>query len=194
MRLTFATALILTSGLSPAVMHASGPGSARPYWTEWNLEVYSHYCSLASKHHSQRQPYYPDLFVSFRVATKSLTSPSPPPDVGQVTFGIQTYLPNVPKKNAPLNRVERISVDGMELTRTDQGQHEAILRTFGLFGNDAAKLLSSFRKYDHTDEIYMELTLENGQVVSPRLLLRHHFDTRARMLLVCTDPELVHSP
>jgi len=186
--------LLLTCALSTGDLYASEPGNGRPYWSQWNLEVYSHYCSLESKHYNGTPPFYPDLFVGFRVATKNTTYRSSRSGVGEVSFGIQTYLPNVPKKHTPLNRVERISVDNIVLVRTDQGQHDDILRTFGIFGDEADQLFDAFRSSKLTDEIYMRLTLENGQVVNRRLFLQHHFDTRARMLLVCTDPELVHSP
>ena len=193
MRLAIVRLFLLTFTLSPAVLHSSGPGNGRPYWSQWNLEVYSHYCSLESKHNNDSPPFYPDLAVSFRVETKNTTHPASS-RVGEVSFVIQTYLPSVPKKNTPLNRVARISVDDIELVRTDQGHHEDILRTFGIFGDEADTLFDAFRNYKYTDEIYMQLTLENGEVVNPRLFLQHHFDTRARMLLVCTDPELVHFP
>jgi hypothetical protein len=109
---------------------------------------------------------------------------------------LYSYLPNVPKENAPLNRIVSAVLDGKTIPRTTNAAmnaHADINRTFEIKSEDAKSILESFSNIHYLGgTVDLILTLSNGEAVQKKVPPGHFFHTQARMLSICMQQNFIH--
>ncbi len=177
---------------------ASDPWVGRQVWEPWKIDLQEGYCELQMWHRAKKPPYYPDILFRFHVPIPWRDGRATNPDYprGEMVLWLYSYLPNVPKENAPLHRIESAVLDGKTIPRTANDAlnvRDDMYRTFEIKSEDARSILESFSNVHYlTGTVDLILTLSNGEAIQKKVPPGHFFRTQARMLSICMQEDLMH--
>jgi hypothetical protein len=190
--------ILLSSAVLATVAAASELFVGRQEWEPWKIDLQEGYCELQMWHRATKPPYYPDILFRFHVPIPWRDGRATNPDypLGEMVLWLYSYLPNVPKENAPLHRIEFAVLDGKTIPRTTNDAlnvRNDMYRFFETKSEDAMSILESFSRVHYlTGTVDLILTLSNGETVHKKVRPGHFFKTQARMLSICMQDGFMH--
>lgn len=187
-------------GVLCAAALASDPYIGRLEWEGWKIDLQDNYCELQTWHRSVEPPFYPDIMFRFHVAIKSRTGRATTPEheqsLGMLHLWLYNYLPNVPKENVPLHRIESVVLDGKTMARMRHEIADAnddIYRFFQAKPDAAKSVLESFSSIHYQrSSVDLILTLSNGDTILKNVPPGRFFKTQAKMLSLCMEDGFMH--
>lgn len=191
----FLSVVLFTSAIASDGITRSGE------WGPWEMDLRDGSCELQMRHRAVEPPFYPDILFRFHVPLQNWrngrgdAAHSDYPH-GKMVLWLYSYLPNVPKENAPLRRIESAVLDGKVVPRTRNealNRSDDIHRTFELRSEDVMDVLKTFSNVPYLrGTVDLLLTLSNGEQVHKKVPPGHFFKTQAKMLSVCMQYGFIH--
>lgn len=191
-------AIFLSFVVFATALKASDPSTGRQEWEAWRIDLQEGYCELQMWHRATEPPYYPDVLFRFHVPIPWRDGRATNPDYphGAMVLWLYSYIPNVPKENVPLHRIESAILDGKVIPRMANGTvnvHDDIYRSFEIKSEAAMSILDSFSSVHFLrGTVDLLLTLSNGETILKKVPPGHFFRTQARMLSICMQEDFIH--
>ena len=174
---------------------ASDPPQGPFEWDRWTIQTHMGYCELQLQHRAIVPPFYPDVLIRFHVPTIFRDGRPNESDYkyGELVLWLYSYIPNVPKENRPLHRIESAKFGKKAMKKTILGVqvHDDIYRVFELRGTGAWSVFEELGN-EHHRSVKLVLQLADGSEVVKRVPPGQYFNTQARMLSVCMEEGFSH--